>query len=270
MKLLLKIMFDGTAYCGFQSQKNGRSVQETLTKAMSALFDTECAVTGCSRTDAGVHALGYCATVAAVKTAESGENARDSHFSIPLEKLARASERLLPHDISICGAAWVEDSFHPRYDVASKEYVYKISDEPYRNPFTAGRVWQLQKSVSEDGLRRMQEAAEHIRGYRDYASFMAAGSKITDARRDVLFCRVERTSDGLLTLRIAADGFLYNMVRIITGTLIDTAYGVFSPAQMEEILESKSRRAAGRTAPAHGLYLNEVRYREPVRWVEQR
>lgn len=266
-------MFDGTAYCGFQSQKNGRSVQETLTRVMSALFHTECAVTGCSRTDAGVHALGYCATVVPVEagtTVENAENARNPLFSIPLERLARASEKLTPPDVAICGAAWVEDSFHPRYDVVSKEYVYKISDAPYRNPFDAGRVWQLKKPVSEDGLRRMQEAAEHIRGYRDYASFMASGSKITDARRNVLFCRIDRTSDGFLTLRIAADGFLYNMVRIITGTLIDTAYGVFSPAQMEEILNAKNRQVAGRTAPAHGLYLSEVRYREPVRWVEQR
>jgi len=265
MKLLLKIMYDGTGYCGFQSQKNGRSVQEVLTRAMNTLIGRECTVTGCSRTDAGVHALGFCAAVQ-----PAGENIPHNWLSIPPEKLPRAAERILPPDISLCGAALMDDDFHPRYDVESKEYIYRISDAPYRDPFTAGRVWQLKKPVSEEGFREMCLAAGKIQGYRDYSSFMAAGSKITDARRTVYACSTERTADGLITLRIRADGFLYNMVRIITGTLIDTAYGTFSAEDMEAVMNAENRSAAGRTAPACGLYLNEVTYRVPVNWAELR
>lgn len=261
MKLLLKLMYDGTHYCGFQSQKNGRSVQEVLTAALSELFHTDCTVTGCSRTDAGVHALGFCAAAAA-KDPSDGEKV----LAIPPEKLPRAADRFLPRDISIRSAAMVEDNFHPRYDVASKEYIYKISDAPYRNPFTADKVWQLRKPISEEGLRRMKAAAALIHGYRDYTSFMAAGSKITDARRTVYRCSVERDSDGIIHLRISADGFLYNMVRIITGTLVDVAHGTFEPHQLDEIMEKKDRTAAGRTAPPSGLYLNEVTYHTPIFW----
>ncbi len=263
MKLLLKIMYDGTDYCGFQSQKNGRSVQEVLTSAMSELFHTDCTVTGCSRTDAGVHALGFCAAVAPKNPEDWAER-----LPIPPEKLPRASDRLLPRDISIRAAAVVEDTFHPRYDVVSKEYIYKISDAPYRNPFTCDKVWQLKKPLSEEGLRRMALGAEKIHGTHDYSSFMAAGSKITDATRTVYSCSAARETDGTITLRIRADGFLYNMVRIITGTLVDIAYGAFSPEQMEDIILAKDRTAAGKTAPASGLYLNEVTYNIPIHWAE--
>ncbi len=262
MKLLLKIMYDGTGYCGFQSQKNGRSVQEVLTKAMSALFGTDCSVTGCSRTDAGVHALGFCAAVSPT-SAEGWEL-----LPIPAEKIARAAERWLPRDISVRAAAAVEDGFHPRYDVVSKEYIYKMCDAAYRDPFLDGRVWQLKKPITDEGLCRMNRAAAAIVGTRDFSSFMAAGSKITDARRTVTRCAVARGGDGLLTLRIAADGFLYNMVRIITGTLADTAYGTFSAEDMVKILAACDRRAAGKTAPAAGLYLNEVTYGSPISWCE--
>ncbi len=262
MKLLLKIMYDGANYCGFQSQKNGRSVQEVLTGAMSTLFGMDCTVTGCSRTDAGVHALGFCAAVCPRK-----DSLLDTWLTIPPEKVSRAADRLLPHDISIRAAAVMGNEFHPRYDVASKEYIYKMSDAPYRDPFTEGRVWQLKKPVTEEGLHRMNTAAETLVGRHDFSSFMAAGSKITDAHRTVYRCSVERTSEGILTLRIAADGFLYNMVRIITGTLIDTACGTFEPRDTEGILAARDRRAAGRTAPASGLYLNEVTYGVPVCWL---
>lgn len=261
MKLLLKIMYDGTHYCGFQSQKNGRSVQEVLTSALSELFHTECTVTGCSRTDAGVHALGFCAAVGAKDPVDA-----EKILSIPTDKLSRAADRLLPRDISIRSAAMVEDDFHPRYDVASKEYIYRISDAPYRDPFTRDKVWQLKKPISEEGLQRMSRAAEKICGYRDYSSFMAQGSKITDPRRTVYACSVERGTDGIITLRISADGFLYNMVRIITGTLVDIAYGTYEPDEIDGIMEKKDRTAAGRTAPPEGLYLNEVTYRVPIHW----
>ncbi|MBE6598076.1 MAG: tRNA pseudouridine(38-40) synthase TruA [Ruminococcaceae bacterium] len=262
MKYLLKIMYDGTDYCGFQSQRNGRSVQEVLTAAMSELFGVDCTVTGCSRTDAGVHALGFCAAVSA-KAPEDGDR-----LTIPPSKLPRAADRFLPRDISVRCAACVEDSFHPRYDVVSKEYIYKMSDAAYRDPFTDGKVWRLKKPLPDCGLSRMTEAAAAIPGYRDFSSFMASGSKITDARRTVHRLTVSRGEDGIITLRIAADGFLYNMVRIITGTLIDTAFGTFSPADMEGIIAAADRRAAGKTAPACGLYLNEVTYGVPVNWSE--
>ncbi len=258
MKLLLKVMYDGTNYCGFQSQKNGRSVQEVLTSAVSALFGP-CTVTGCSRTDAGVHALGFCAAVAPVSgTWESPP--------IPPEKTARALDRYLPRDIAVRNTAVVADNFHPRYDTTGKEYIYRMTDTPYRNPFSEGRLWHLRHPVTPAALQHMNEAAAHLVGTHDFTSFMAAGSKITDATRTISRCTVSRDPDGALTLRVAADGFLYNMVRIITGTLIDVAYGTIDPADMPNILDAKNRAAAGKTAPPHGLYLNEVTYRTPVTW----
>lgn len=260
MKLLLKVSYIGTEYAGFQCQKNGRAIQNVLTAAAEKVFGFPCAVTGCSRTDAGVHALGFCATVA------PKENREEPWSSIPPGKVNRAFAPHLPDDIAIVAAACVADDFHPRYSSKGKEYVYKIWDAPYDDPFMAGRSYRHRRGVSDEGIRRMQKAAENLVGYYDFSSFMASGSKIVDARRTVLYANVERAADGLICFRVAADGFLYNMVRIMAGTLLDCAMGKFEPEDIVDIIEARDRSRAGFTAPPEGLYLSRVFYDEEINW----
>jgi len=257
MKLLLKLLYDGTAYCGYQAQPDKPSIQCVLTDAVSECFGFPCTVTGCSRTDSGVHALGFCAAVEPVNA--------DSRITIPTGRVHRALRRFLPPDISVCGEADVPDDFHPRYSVVRKEYLYRMYDTVWENPFEATRAWHLKHPVTDEGLRRMNRAAAHIVGYHDFTSFMAAGSKIVDAHRTVYSLNVQRTGN-FLELRVSADGFLYNMVRIITGTLTDCAYGALEPDDMKAVLEAKDRAKAGKTAPPHGLYLAEVTYDRPPEW----
>ncbi len=256
MKLLINISFVGTDYCGWQKQKNRITVQEKLTDAANALFDARCDITGCSRTDSGVHANVFCATVA-----KKGENFIETN--IPLEKLPRAFNNFLPDDISVLSARWVDSDFHPRYDVSYKEYVYKILDRPERDPFLAQRCWHIPHRFSEEALDRMNTAAKAFVGKHDFSAFMATGSKIEDAVRTVKYVKCSR-EENLLKISIAADGFLYNMVRIITGTLVEVGEGKLSPNDISDIIGSKQRSFAGRTAPACGLYLNKVIYKQDI------
>ena len=262
MKLLLKIQYIGTAYAGYQAQTELPSVQTTLTEAVSKAFGFPCSVTGCSRTDAGVHALGFCAAV----EPRDREKAASRWLTIPEGKAHRVLARYLPDDIAVCGEAYLFDpDFHPRYSVASKEYRYRMYDSPWRDPFLAHRAWHLKRAVTTEGLTRMNEGGRYLLGRHDFTSFMAAGSKITDASRTVLSLDVTRQGAGL-ELRISADGFLYNMVRIITGTLVDCAYGSLEPEDVPAILEARDRTRAGKTAPPDGLYLSDVRYDREIPW----
>ncbi len=260
MKLLLKVSYIGTEYSGFQCQKNGRAIQNVLTEAAGKVFGFPCDVTGCSRTDAGVHALGFCCTVS------PRERAEEKWCSIPASKVNRAFAPYLPTDIAVVAAAAVSDDFHPRYSSKGKEYIYKIWDAKYDDPFVAGRAYRHRRGVSEEGIRRMQKAAENLVGYNDYSAFMATGSKITDARRTVYYANVERTADGMICFKVAADGFLYNMVRIMAGTLMDCAHGKFEPEDVKSIIASKDRSRAGFTAAPEGLYLSRVFYDEDIAW----
>ena len=265
MKLLLKLMFVGSGYAGYQAQDDESapkpSIQRTLTAAFSECFGRPMRFTGCSRTDAGVHASGFCAAVEPYDG-----NSPDSWLRIPVGKVHRAMNRFLPPDISIAGEAAVEDDFHPRYSAVGKTYVYRMTDALWRDPFTAAVAWQLPKPVSEDGMERMRRAASFIPGERDFSSFMAAGSKITDARRTVKVLTVERTGAHSIELTVSADGFLYHMVRIIAGTLADCAAGTMDPDELPAVLEARDRSRAGRTAPAHGLCLASVDYGRPIGW----
>jgi len=259
MKLLLKIKYNGSAYAGYQSQPFLPSVQKTLTDAVASCLGFPCTVTGCSRTDAGVHALGFCAAV------EPLEKSTEDWLTIPVGKFHRALRRYLPSDIAVCGEAIVEDDLHPRYSVISKEYRYRMYDGAADDPFLEGRAWHLSRAIGDDGLLRMNEAAGYLVGHHDFTSFMASGSKITDARRTISHLSVERFGE-MLELSVRADGFLYNMVRIITGTLVDCAYGSIEPSEIQNILLSCDRSKAGRTAPPHGLYLADVTYDRPINW----
>lgn len=258
MKLLLKIRYNGAGYSGYQAQPDRPSVQRTLTDAVSTAFGFPCTVTGCSRTDAGVHALGFCC---AVEPADKREN----WLTIPVGKVHRVLSRSLPDDIAVVGEAVAGEDFHPRYSVKDKTYIYKMYDSVGADPFRSKRAWHLKRPLPENGVDRMNEAAKFLNGKHDFSSFMASGSKITDAVRTISSLHVSRTGDEI-TLSVTADGFLYNMVRIITGTLADCAAGTFEPQYIAEILKSHDRTKAGKTAPPDGLYLADVRYDREIEW----
>ena len=249
MKILLRLKYLGTSFCGWQYQPGVRTVQKTLTDAAEALFGEKCNITGCSRTDSGVHANDFAATVELSDTANR----------IPIDRIPTAFAPFLPSDLAVVSASAVADDFHPRYDVAYKEYVYKIYASPVADPFLCGRVWHYTGRLAPDALERMNGCAAVLVGKQDFASFMAAGSKIEDTVRTVEYCTVEREG-ALLTIRIAADGFLYNMVRIIAGTLMSAACGKLDADGMAAIIAAKNRSAAGLTAPPDGFYLNKVVY----------
>ncbi len=244
VKYLLTISYDGRNYCGYQKQKNGISVQERLTEAAEALFGKGSKITGCSRTDSGVHAVAFKATL-------ESENAR-----ICPEKLPFALNSHLPDDISVRDAVSCDIEFHPRYDVKEKEYRYIISDTATADPFLAGRAYHYPRRL--DAVL-MNEAAAGFVGRHDFRAFMASGSKITDTVREIYSCNVTRDGDTV-TVSVRGNGFLYNMVRIIVGTLIAVSDKKLIPSDIPKIIESKERKQAGATAPACGLYLYDVKY----------
>ena len=251
MKLLLRLKFLGTDFCGWQYQPNARTVQGTLTAAAREVFGTDCRITGCSRTDSGVHANDFAAVL----------ELPGADCTIPCARIPAAFAMRLPPDVSVTAAAPAADDCHPRYTMLTKEYVYKILVSPVPDPFLYGRVWHYPKKLLPDAAERMDACAAELVGRQDFASFMAAGSKITDTVRTVSDCRVCRCGD-LITLTIAADGFLYNMVRIIAGTLLLAGAGKLDRAGMRRIIDAKDRAAAGATAPPEGLYLSRVTYHE--------
>lgn len=251
-KILLDISFLGTAYCGYQVQPNVPTVQGKLGEAASALFGFECDIVGCSRTDSGVHANMFCATIA-----EKGKPWIDT--AIPVDKLARALEFYLPSDISVRSARQVDESFHARYDVKSKEYVYCIWNGRERNPFLSDRSWHYPRHIDDASLSLMRTAARELVGTHDFRAYMAANSSVGSTVRTVLDADVYREGD-VVWFKVSADGFLYNMVRIFTGTLISVAEGRLLPSDIAAVTESGERSRAGITAPAKGLYLNKVIY----------
>ena len=247
MKYFAKIKYLGTAFHGFQVQPGLRTVQGELNAALNLAFGLPCRVTGCSRTDAGVHANEFCLTV----ECEGG--------TIPPDKLPIAVARFLPTDLSLFYAEECDDAFHPRYDVREKEYLYRIINRPIYDPFEYGRAWFLSRPISDSGILLMKEAAKHFIGRYDFSAFMSEGSDVTDTVREIYALSVERSGD-LIEIRISADGFLYNMVRIIVGTLSEVAFGRISPEEIPDIISSRDGSRAGMTAPADGLFLNRVIY----------
>ena len=259
-KLLLYIRYDGRGpaerpFCGYQAQKNGYSIQQALTEGAAALFGCPCDITGCSRTDSGVHAHMFCATVTL-----KGKDYMET--TVPTDRIPRALNIHLPNEVAAYEALWVPSDFHPRYSVTSKEYIYRILNSPNRDPFAVGRAWHYPRAVSDEQLTAMQQAASAFVGKRDFTACMAAGSKILDATRHVMSAMVEREGE-YITFRVRADGFLYNMVRIMVGTLFEVAEGHMTPESITERLDSLERSSFGRTAPAEGLYLHRVFYNDP-------
>ena len=256
MKILLKISYDGTFFCGFQAQKDVRTVQKVLTEASGKVFGIPCNVTGCSRTDSGVHARCFCATV------EPATGSGDVWDHIPAGKIHKAYDSVLPHDVSVMMAAEVEDDFHARYSVKGKTYEYLFSTLPYRDPFDENRKYRTKDTLTDQDIKRMDDCAAGFVGTHDFSSFMAMGSKIKDPVRTVTCAEVFRRDGGCIAFSVSADGFLYNMVRIMAGTLLDAG----SPGDIEKIIQKRNREFAGITLPPYALYLTDVRYDTDICW----
>ena len=252
MRYFLRLAYLGCAFCGFQFQPRQRTVQGELNRAFQALFGVPCAITGCSRTDSGVHAEDFCATL----------DVPPEGAQIPPESLPRALARYLPDDISVFHAEIADATFHARHDVAFKEYVYRIYTAPVRDPFLVGRAWHYPYPLHALAEERMRRAGECLVGRHDFAAFKNEDGVQKDTVRNLTALTVSQT-EREITVSVSADGFLYNMVRIITGTLMDVAIGRMEPEAVATALFSKERRLAGTTAPPDGLYLHRVTYLRP-------
>ncbi len=247
MKYFAKIKYLGTAFHGFQVQPEHRTVQGELCRALGEVFGSSPMVTGCSRTDSGVHANEFCITI------------EHPEATVPAEKLPIAVSRFMPPDLSLYYAEESATEFHPRYDAVSKEYLYRIINSKIYDPFEYGRAWFIPRDIDDVGITRMRDAANAFIGKHDFASFMSEGSDVINTVRTVFSLDIQK-NDHLIEIKISADGFLYNMVRIIVGTLIECANGRFNTTDIVRILEACDRTKAGMTAPAYGLYLNKVNY----------
>lgn len=242
-RILLTICYDGTAYCGWQVQPNGITVQETVQNALESVLSIRPNVTGCSRTDSGVHANSFCCHI-------------DLEAQLSDGKLVDALNATLPYDIAVLSAKTVAQDFHARYSCLGKNYMYKIWNSRQRNPFYHNRALHYKYPIDVDLLNG---AANEFLGKRDFSAFCSAGSSVVDNVRTVSECSVKRDGE-LVTVSISADGFLYNMVRIIVGTLLEVNSGKIAKEDIGNIIDSQNRDQAGATAPPHGLYLNEVFY----------
>lgn len=252
MRYFAQIRYVGTDFCGFQVQKKGRTVQGVLQDALSMLFGCPCPVTGCSRTDSGVHAEGFCLTFE--------PQSPDAPY-IPPEAIPRAILQFLPHDLSLIEARPAPEGFHPRYDAKGKEYRYRMRYGAVPDPFLFGRVWQIPYRLHEDGFANMQAAAQLYIGEHDFTAFMCTDSDMENCVRTVHDAYVTRVGDEVV-FSVSANGFLYNMVRIMVGTLFEIGAGRRDAESIRFALSGRDRLLAGMTAPPDGLYLHRVFYPE--------
>lgn len=242
-KLLFEIAYRGTAYHGYQVQQNALTVAEVLQNAIETVFKKREGIVGCSRTDTGVHANQYFFHM----VTESG---------IPEKAAVIALNNCLPNDIAILSCREVPMDFHARYSVQYKEYLYKIWDAPVRNPFLEGMALHNRRRLDE---KLMDRCAREFLGEHDFIGFCSSGGKTHDTIRRMAEASVTRQGD-LVEFRVMGSGFLYNMVRIMVGTLLLADLGRLKEGDITRILASKDRNQAGVTAPAAGLYLNRVIY----------
>ncbi|MBQ9899183.1 MAG: tRNA pseudouridine(38-40) synthase TruA [Ruminococcus sp.] len=237
--------YRGTKYHGFQRQDNAVTVQATLEKHLSKVLNEPVTITGCSRTDTGVHANNFCF------------NVRTSS-AITCRGFVRGVNGELPDDISILSCEDAPEDFHARFDCVGKEYVYKIHCSESKNPFAPDLMFHYRRPFD---IERVRQAAAHFVGTHDFASFCADCTTVKSTVRTICSFRVENSGDSVFML-VKGNGFLYNMIRIIAGTLLDVNEGKLSPDDIPDILAARDRLRAGRTAMAHGLYLNRVFYSE--------
>ena len=241
--ILLELKYLGTEYHGWQVQENAHTVQEELQNAVELILSKREPITGCSRTDTGVHANMYCCTLR-------------TESNIDCYKLMGALNAKLPSDISVVDCKDMPEDFHPRYSCVAKQYKYKIYNKSSRNPFYEGRALHYRPHIDVDFLN---EQAKDFIGTYDFTSFCSIKTDVEDTVRTVYDASVT-IEDDLIVFTVVADGFLYNMVRIMVGTLLFISEGKRKPGSIKEIIAKKDRKSAGITARACGLYLDKVYY----------
>ena len=238
------IEFDGTDFVGWQIQDNGRSVQEEIQTALSTLYKQEIKVTGSSRTDAGVHAKGL---VCSAKVP----------FDIPADKLPLACNALLPEDVSVVAAHYVKEDFNARFDSKGKRYIFRIVHDRVRHPLLRRNTHFVTGKLDVDAMRK---AAPYFAGEHDFASFCAAGGSQNTTVRRLNKVEVREPEEGLIEIEVVGEAFLYNMVRIIAGTLLYVGQGKIAAEDIPDVIGSCDRERAGKTLPPEGLTLEEVFY----------
>lgn len=244
--LMVKLKYDGRDFCGWQVQDGRRTVQAVFQETLWGVLKETVPIHGCSRTDSGVHANEFCV------------NFR-TECAVPCDRLPLALNAKLPPDIAAFDCVQVPDDFHARYDCRGKQYRYLILNAPLRDPFWHTRALWYKYPLDADFL---DTQAQDYLGTHDFSAFCSAGSDVQDKVRTVSQCQVRRLADNpaMLEFTVTADGFLYNMVRIMVGTLLQMAAGRLEQDAIPSVLQSGDREKAGFTAAACGLYLNKVLY----------
>ncbi|MDR1131386.1 MAG: tRNA pseudouridine(38-40) synthase TruA [Oscillospiraceae bacterium] len=241
--IALRLAYDGTRYHGWQVQKNAITVAETLEKALSKICGHPVRAVGCGRTDAGVHALRYCASFR-------------TGCRIPADRIPPALNALLPRDIAAVYAVEAGESFNAIRACEKKEYIYRLHNSRIRDPFLTGRACFFPSLLDLD---RMKAAAGHFVGTHDFKAVRSAGTETKTTVRTVFWCDIGAEGD-MITLRVCADGFLYNMVRAIMGTVVYAGLGKLEPSAIPGLLEDGDRRLTGPTMPPQGLFMSRIWY----------
>lgn len=241
--IALRLRYDGSSYHGWQVQKNAITVAQTMEEALAKVCGERVKLTGCGRTDAGVHALRYCANF-------------HSDCTVPVDRMPLAVNSRLPDDIAVVDAVEVPDDFNAIGSCVKKEYVYKILNSRIPDPFLADRVCFYPQRLD---ISLMQAAACAFEGTHDFKAVRSEGTQTKTTVRTVYWCRAEKDGD-LITVSICANGFLYNMCRAMVGTMVYASYGKLIPEEIPALLEKRDRRLTGPTMPPQGLYLNRVWY----------
>ena len=242
-RVMLVVAYDGTNYCGWQVQNNGETIEGVLNRTLSALLGEEIEVIGASRTDSGVHALGNVAVF-------------DTDTRIPAEKLSYALNSRLPEDIRLQRSLEVPEDFHPRKTDCIKKYEYRILNREFELPGERLNTYFFRRPLN---MENMQAACSYFLGEHDFKSFCSVNTQAKTTVRTIYSLEVYKAED-VIHIRVTGSGFLYNMVRIIAGTLIQAGLGAIEPEDIVAMLEAKNREAAGPTAPAKGLTLLGMDY----------
>lgn len=241
--IALTLMYDGSNYYGYQRQQGFITIQQVMEESLSKITKEKITVSGCGRTDSGVHAINY---VLSFKT----------NSTMPVDKYPVALNSILPHDISVINAEQKPDDFDGRFSVKRKTYIYKIHNSEIKNPFLKNYACHYKYKLD---LQRMKQAAQHILGTHDFKCFCASGAQVKTTVRTVYDLTLTQEGDEI-EISVTSNGFLYNMVRIIAGTLMYVGGGKMEPEDVKMIIQSGDRRLAGITAPPEGLYLKNVEY----------
>ncbi len=245
-RICLKVAYEGTAYCGWQVQPNGETIEGVLNQNLSELLQEEIQVTGASRTDAGVHSKGNIAIF-------------DTNTRIPAEKIAYALNQRLPEDIVVQWSKEVASDWHPRHCNSKKTYEYRILNASMRDPEFRRTTYFCHHHLN---LVEMQKAASYFLGEHDFKSFCSIHTQAETTVRTIYDLQITQDAHHIITIRVTGNGFLYNMVRIIAGTLIQVGEGRIVPQEIQGMIEAQNRQAAGPTAPACGLTMIGIEYEE--------